>query len=123
MIRIRLAAVMAVATTAVLLAQAATGHAAATAAHRVGAVKITSIHFDSPGTDSGSNASLNAEWVRIKNTSGSRKTVTGWTLRDASSHVYHFPTFHLGAGAAVKVHTGNGANNATNLYWHASDYI
>ncbi len=32
----------------------------------------------------------------------------GWTLRDTSAHVYHLGTFHLAAGAAVKIHTGRG---------------
>ena len=86
-------------------------------------VRITAIYFDSPGSDTGSNSSLNAEWVRIKNFTGQRKALTGWTLRDASSHVYHLPTFHLAAGAAVKVHTGHGSNGAHNLYWRSSGYI
>jgi hypothetical protein len=86
-------------------------------------VRMTTIYFDSPGADTGSNTSLNAEWVRIKNFTSHRKTLTDWTLRDASSHVYHFPTFHLAAGAAVKVHTGHGTNTASNLYWRSSYYI
>jgi Lamin Tail Domain len=86
-------------------------------------IRITAIYFNSPGSDSGSNSSLNAEWVRIKNFTSHRKALTGWTLRDASAHVYHFPTFHLAAGAAVKVHTGHGSNTAGNLYWRSSYYI
>lgn len=85
--------------------------------------RITAIYFDSPGADSRSNSSLDAEWVRIKNTTGSRKTLTGWTLRDTTSHIYHFPTFRLAAGASVRVHTGSGSNTASNLYWHQSDYV
>jgi hypothetical protein len=87
------------------------------------AIKITKIYFDSPGTDTGSNTSLNAEYVVIKNTGTTRKTLTGWTLRDASRHVYKFPIFRLGAGKSVKVHTGKGANTLGNLYWRSSSYI
>ena len=87
-------------------------------------MRIAAIYFDSPGTDTGSNSSLNAEWVKIKNPTGSRKTLTHWTLRDAGSvHVYHFPTFHLAPGATVKVHSGHGSNGAHNLYWGSSGYI
>ena len=79
------------------------------------AIRITKIYFDSPGADTGSNTSLNAEYVVIKNTGTTRKTLTGWTLRDASRHIYKFPTFRLGAGKSVKVHTGKGANTLGNL--------
>jgi hypothetical protein len=61
--------------------------------------------------------------VVIKNTGTTRKALTGWTLRDASRHVYKFPTFRLGAGKSVKVHTGKGANTLGNLYWRSSSYI
>ena len=87
------------------------------------AIRITKIYFDSPGADTGSNTSLDAEYVVIKNTGTTRKTLTGWTLRDASKHVYKFPTFRLGAGKSVKVHTGKDANTASNLYWRSSSYI
>jgi len=87
------------------------------------AIRITKIYFDSPGADTGTNKSLNAEYVVIKNTGTTRKTLTGWTLRDASKHVYKFPIFRLGAGKSVKVHTGKGINGLGNLYWRSSSYI
>ena len=93
------------------------------AAPGTAAIRITKIYFDSPGADTGSNTSLNAEYVVIKNTGTTRKALTGWTLRDASHHVYKFPTFRLGAGKSVKVHTGKGANTLGNLYWRSSSYI
>jgi hypothetical protein len=54
------------------------------------AIRITKVQYDSPGSDYGSNSSLNAEWVKIKNTGGKRKNLDGWTLRDKAGHVYHF---------------------------------
>jgi hypothetical protein len=86
-------------------------------------IKIREIYFDSPGTDDGSNKSLNAEWVEIKNTGTVAKALTGWTLRDASGHVFKFPTFKLKPGKSVKVHTGKGSNSSTDLYWRSSSYI
>jgi hypothetical protein len=88
-----------------------------------GGVKIVEIYFDSPGADTGSNASLDAEWVKVKNVTGSRRTITGWTLRDTANHVYRFPTFTVPASGTVRVHTGPGRRNATNLYWGQGSYI
>jgi hypothetical protein len=97
--------------------------AGAPAAYAAAAVRLGKIQYDSPGKDDRSNASLNAEWVTIANHSGSKKTLTGWTLRDTSSHVYRFPSFTLVAGASVRVHTGNGTDGAHNLYWGSGNYI
>jgi hypothetical protein len=101
----------------------ATSSRAGTATSSTGGIRIRAIYFNSPGVDTGTNTSLNAEWVRLKNITSTRKTLTGWTLRDASSHVYHFPTFGLAAGSTVRVHTGSGSNTASNLYWRSSFYI
>jgi hypothetical protein len=34
------------------------------------------IIFDSPGNDTGSNSSLNAEWIRLKNAGNSSRSLT-----------------------------------------------
>jgi hypothetical protein len=86
-------------------------------------VRITAVQYDSPGSDRGGNASLNAEWIRITNASGTNKVLTGWTLRDTARHVYRFRTFTLGSGKSVRVHTGSGANSATDLYWGMHWYV
>jgi LysM repeat protein len=41
----------------------------------------------------------------------------GWTLADAQDNIYTFPNLFLGTGGSVRVHTGTGANSATDLYW------
>lgn len=86
-------------------------------------VRITSVQYDSPGSDRGGNASLNAEWIRIKNFSSTKKVLTGWTLRDRSKHVYRFGTFTLGPGNSVRVHTGRGADSRSHLYWGEESYV
>lgn len=86
-------------------------------------VRISGVQYDSPGSDRGGNLSLNAEWVRVTNYSSSAKTLAGWTLRDRSNHVYRFGTYRLGAGKSVRVHTGRGANTATNRYWGKGWYV
>lgn len=86
-------------------------------------VRFVKVYYDSPGTDSGSNASLNAEWIRIKNYSTVKKYLTGWTVRDKSGHVYKFGTFALIPGASVTLYTGSGANSSTKRYWAYDGYI
>jgi Lamin Tail Domain len=81
-------------------------------------------YVNSPGSDTGTNTSLNAEYVVISNASYSTSyKLTGYTLRDRSGHVYKFPTFTLRTRASVTVHTGRGTNTGTNLYWGSSAYI
>jgi len=87
------------------------------------AVRFGKIQYDSPGSDTGSNSSLNAEYVTITNHAATKRKLTGWTLRDASHHIFRFPTFSLASGASVRVHTGSGSNGAHDLYWGSAYYI
>ncbi len=87
------------------------------------AIRITKIYYDSPGSDDGSKSSLNAEWIRLKNTGTKGRYLTGWTIRDTSSHVYRFGSFKLRAGYSVTVHTGSGSNTASHRYWGSGWYI
>jgi hypothetical protein len=48
-----------------------------TPAQALGAVKIHKIYFDSPGADNGSNTSLNAEYIVIRNTGTARVGIGG----------------------------------------------
>lgn len=87
------------------------------------AVRFTGIYYDSPGTDTGSNSSLNHEWVRVHNSSGKARVLTGWTIRDTARHIFRFPKFKLGAHASVRVHTGKGKDSKTDLYWGRGWYV
>ena len=86
-------------------------------------IRIATIYFDSPGSDSGSNSSLNGEWVKLKNTGSSGKSLNNWTIRDNSGHVYRFGSFTLRAGRSVTVHTGSGSNTAGHKYWAMDGYV
>src|SRR5438874_127041 len=86
-------------------------------------LKIKEIFYNSPGADTGSNTSLNAEWVQLHNTASHAVRLAGWKVRDAAGHVYRFGTFKLGAGASVKIHTGHGSNTHKNVYWGSGNYI
>jgi hypothetical protein len=83
----------------------------------VPAIRITKIYYDSPGSDLGGATSLKAEYVVIKNTTRTARTLTGWTLRDRTGFTFTFPAFTLKGGATVTVHTGTGKATATHRYY------
>ncbi|MEV6597084.1 lamin tail domain-containing protein [Actinoplanes sp. NPDC051346] len=88
-----------------------------------GAVQFSKIQYNSPGKDSGSNTSLNAEWVRVTNKTKATINLKGWTLRDASGKVYTFSSdYKLGAGKYGYVRTGKGTNGS-HRYWGRTGYV
>ena len=87
------------------------------------AVRIVKVQYDSPGADTRSTASLNAEWVALRNMTGARVNLSGWTLRDAQNHVYTFGNLTVAARATVYVHTGRGTNTAAHRYWGSGNYV
>ncbi|MCA1706905.1 MAG: lamin tail domain-containing protein [Actinobacteria bacterium] len=100
----------------------------AVAAPAFAAIRFTKIQYESPGPDTGSNDSLNAEFVVIKNKGTRAKILTGWKLIDKrtapeANRVYRFPTFKLRPGRTVKIHTGKGTNTAGDLYWGKTTYV
>jgi hypothetical protein len=88
-------------------------------AQAVNRMQIHKIQYNSPGRDTGSNRSLNAEWVQLHNRSASRINLSGWTLRDncGCGHVYTFHNYTIRAHGYVKIHTGRGTNTQTNSSW------
>jgi Lamin Tail Domain len=86
-------------------------------------LRFSYVQYDSPGSDDGSNASLNAEWIRVKNFGSRTRTLTGWRIRDAAGHVYVFPEFRLRPDRSVRIHTGNGADTGTELYMDRDWYV
>jgi hypothetical protein len=94
-----------------------------TPAQAASKIQIYRVYYNSPGSDTGSNTSLNAEYVVLKNTGSTQQSLKSWTLRDKSRHVYTFPTFTLGAHKYVTIHTGQGTKTTTHLYWGSRAYI
>jgi hypothetical protein len=110
----------------VVVALTLTGAVAHLGAERVAAatcITITRIYYNSPGTDTGSNASLNDEWVRLYNRCATGKALRNWKLKDAAGHTYTFGTYTLRAGRGVRIHTGKGTNTRTDRYWGQGWYI
>lgn len=94
-----------------------------TQAQAMRSVHLYKIYYDSPGTDRRSNASLNGEYVQIRNTTGAAVNLRGWTLTDAANHKYTFGNFVLGKGKIVTVRTGRGTNTAANIYQNRGAYV
>lgn len=118
MYRTKTAIAACLATGAAVVSLATAGPAQAT-----GSVHLAEVYYNSPGSDTGSNTSLNAEWVKITNSTTRSANLTGWTLTDASRHTYTFGTYWLGAGKSVYVHTGKGTNTTTHRYQSRSWYV
>lgn len=93
-------------------------------AQAAGGVRLTAVHYNSPGADTGTNSSLNAEWFTITNSASARRDMSLWKVRDSQGHAFRFPSgYFLGAGKTVKVHTGRGTSTALNRYWGQDNYI
>jgi hypothetical protein len=92
-------------------------------ANAASSIQFRRIQYDSPGSDNRTNASLNAEYVVLKNVTTRNISITNWTVRDAANHVYKFGTFTLGAGKSVTLHTGKGTNSSTHRYWGSGNYV
>jgi hypothetical protein len=88
-----------------------------------GSVHLYKVYYDSPGTDLRSAASLNAEYVQVKNTTTKAVSLKGWVLVDAANHRYTFPTYSLGAGKTVTIRTGKGTATSTTRYYNSGAYI
>ncbi|MPY77889.1 MAG: lamin tail domain-containing protein [Actinophytocola sp.] len=92
-------------------------------AQAAGGIVIYKANYDSPGSDDGSNASLNAEYIVLKNNTNKTRTITGWKLRDAQGHVYKFPRTKIKPGKRMRVHTGKGTNDRNDRYWRREWYV
>ena len=87
------------------------------------AIRISRIYYDSPGSDRATNRSLNAEFVRLKNTSRTTRQLRGWRISDSDGHVYRFAMLRLRPGASVTVHSGRGRDTPKDRYWNRRGYV
>jgi hypothetical protein len=88
------------------------------------AIRIMKIYYNSPGPDTGTNASLNREWITIRNTGPAARQLRGWKIRDTDGFVFRFFGFRLPARTTVKVHTGTAPDTFPHhLYWDLDEYV
>jgi competence protein ComEC len=87
----------------------------------MGEVIISDACFAAPSPE---RENLNEEWVEITNLGETIEDFTGWILSDEGNHVYTFPDgFTLDPDASVLVHTGNGDDTTSDLYWNSASPI
>ncbi|MFD6275726.1 lamin tail domain-containing protein [Streptomyces sp. NPDC060209] len=120
--RIRTAAPLALAAAAAL-AGSLLATAPASAASHQGGLHLGKIQYDSPGKDTRTNTSLNAEYVDIHNNGKSKLQLKGYKLKDNTGYTYTFPSFTVAAGKTVRVHTGKGKNAGAHVYWNRGSYV
>lgn len=121
--RIRTAAPAVLTATALSVALLAASPASAATARHQGGLHLGSIQYDSPGRDTRSNSSLNAEWVNIHNNTRSAIQLKGYQLKDDTGYTYTFGSYNIGAGKTVKVRTGKGTNASGVRYWGRTNYV
>ena len=73
-------------------------------------------------TEIRNRGSLANEQVVLVN-KGQVVDLTGWTLSDKDGHIYTFPTVVLWSGANLRLHTAEGTDTPTDLYWNQSKSI
>lgn len=83
---------------------------------------ISRIDYNLPGPDTASNTSLDAEWIRLRNTGRTVLQLRGWRITDAEGHVYRFERLALQPGHSVTTHSGRGRDTAGNQYWDRHGY-
>ena len=79
--------------------------------------------YDSPGKDTRSNASLNAEWISLVNTGKKAVNLKGWQIVDKSK-TYTFGSTTIAAkGGRIWVKTGKGTKSGRNVFWGSGNYV
>lgn len=77
---------------------------------------------DDAVTITGLSYSDEDEWVEIANTGMATQDFTFWVITDEENYTYVFAEgFILVPGAVAKVHTGQGFDTETDLYWGLDD--
>ncbi|BCJ39544.1 hypothetical protein GCM10010168_62080 [Actinoplanes ianthinogenes] len=96
---------------------------AAAPAQAAPSLRFSYAQYDSPGSDTRSNKSLNAEWISLVNTGTTAVSLKGWQIVD-KSRTYTFGNVTIaGKGGKVTLHTGKGTNTKTHLYWGSGNYV
>ncbi|GAA2204068.1 lamin tail domain-containing protein [Nonomuraea monospora] len=111
-------------TLAALLAAGATLGAALPAQAAAPALQIVKIYYDSPGADRRSNASLNAEYVTLLNTTRKAIDLEGWSVRDKTGYTYEFGADAvLGPKKRITLRTGQGSDGTSSVFWNRKQYV
>ena len=85
---------------------------------------IVKVYYNPPGADHARNSLRNKEYIRVKNTSSSTLTLTGYTIRDSGPWKFTFPKgTKLKKGKTLTIRSGTGKKSSSVLYWGKASYI
>lgn len=85
------------------------------------AIEVGDVQPDPKGRD---EDHLNDEWIEITNPGGSAIDLAGWSVADeTTSNRFELPARSLAAGDTLRIHTGSGADTATDVYLDQSDPV
>ncbi|MBB2948951.1 hypothetical protein FB565_008737 [Actinoplanes lutulentus] len=108
---------------AVVPAQAVPAQAVPAQAVTTPVPRLDVAQYDSPGKDTRTNESVNAEWVALVNESAKPVAIKGWSIREQGGRVYTFGAVTIAAKAKLRLHTGRGTDTATDRYWNSGNYL
>jgi hypothetical protein len=109
--------------TLTMIVAAMLGATVAAPAQAAPALRFHSTQYDSPGSDTRSADSLNAEWIALVNTGNTAVDLQGWRIVD-KSRTYTFKRVTIaGRGGRVYLHTGRGTDTPTRVYWNSGNYV
>jgi micrococcal nuclease len=77
-------------------------------------IGIYSLHDDAKGAD---KENLNDEYVVFRNGCTHPVQMRSWRINDSDNNTFVFPLFLAENKTKFILHSGRGANNATDLYW------
>jgi len=77
-------------------------------------VGINQFRYNAQGND---NENLNDEFVVFRNSCTYPVSLGGWVIKDRADNTYTFSDFILANKTAVALHTGEGEDNDTDVYW------
>lgn len=85
------------------------------------ALAVQTVHADAEGDES---ENLNDEYIVFGNTGSTSLDMAGWTIEDESSHSYTVPEgTTINAGESLTLHTGEGSDTDSDLYWGSGSAI
>lgn len=95
-------------------ASAGAGLWGSTCGEPAAAVEVADVQPDPKGRD---EEHLNDEWIELVNPAGVPLDLTGWSVADeTTSNRFGLPAQPLAPGATLRIHTGSGADTATDVY-------
>lgn len=89
--------------------------------YKPSSVKIAAIVPPLSSNSSGANAS--SEFVRLVNAGPTPENMSGWKLMGPGPNYTFDMGFELASNASVRLHTGTGFDNATDLYWGREESV